>query len=270
VNLLPFRHFLWGHGYSFLFGYVLTSALGLPLPADPLFVLMGAMTGNHQYSLPLAVLISALAALLGDSLWYQLGRAKGTAVLGLLCKLSLEPDTCVRKTQATFAKRGALALLIAHFVPGVGLISVSLAGVNRLPFLRFLLADGAGCILWAGTYLSLGRIFYKQVDLLLASLGLFGRRAGVTFLVIVALYVLLKYLQRQLFLRELRINRVTPEEARALLANGEPISIVDLRHPAEIEREKLKIAGAMILRADDLRSRSHQIPEDQQIILYCS
>jgi hypothetical protein len=176
----------------------------------------------------------------------------------------------VRKTELTFAKRGAGALVLAKFVPGMSLVSVALAGVSRLSYWRFLLADAAGCILWAAAYLSIGRIFYRQVDSVISALGLFGRRAGLTVLALVALYISMKYLQRRRFMRKLRINRVTPEEAHALLQSGEPIAIVDLRHPAEIDREGMKIAGARILRPDELRSRSHEIPEDQQIILYCT
>ena len=101
-------------------------------------------------------------------------------------------------------------------------------------------------------------------------LGFFGRRAGLVILTLLALYISAKYLQRQRFLRKLRINGVTAHEARALLASGEPITIIDLRHPTEIKREGMKIAGARILRPGDLRSRSHEIPEDQQIILYCT
>jgi hypothetical protein len=133
-----------------------------------------------------------------------------------------------------------------------------------------LLADAAGCILWAAACLSIGRIFYHQVNSVISALGLFGRRASLTVLALIALYISMKCLQRWRFIRKLRINRVTPEEAHSLLQSGAPITIADLRHPAEIEREGMKIAGARVLRPDELRSRSHEIPEDQQIILYCT
>jgi membrane protein DedA with SNARE-associated domain len=270
MHLFSFSYLLLRHGYLFLFGYMLTVAAGLPIPADPVFLLMGAMVGNHQYSFEPALVAGVIPAIIGDTLWYELGRLKGRAILGTLCKLSLEPDACVRKTEAAFAKRGAGALLLAKFVPGMGLISVSLAGASKVQYWRFLLADTAGCALWASTYLLLGRLFYRQVDRLISLLGLFGRRAGLVVITLLSLYVLTKSLQRWRFLRMLRVNRVTPNEARALLASGEAITIVDLRHPADIEREGIKIAGARILRPDELRSRSHQIPQNQQIILYCT
>jgi len=270
VHLFSLQYLFLRHGYLFLFIYTLAVALGLPLPADPILLLMGAMVGNHQYSLFPALIVAVVPALIGDILWYELGRFKGRSVLGLLCRMSLEPDTCVRKTETAFARRGAGALLFAKFVPGVGLLSASLAGISKLEYWRFLLFDAAGCTLWASAYLLLGRMFHRQVDALISWLGLFGRRAGLVIFMLLAAYLAAKYVQRWLFLRNLKINRVTPEGARALLASGEPAIIIDLRHPSEIERDGMKIAGARILRPDDIRSRSHEIPQGHHVILYCS
>ncbi|MFL6446305.1 MAG: VTT domain-containing protein [Bryobacteraceae bacterium] len=270
MHLFSFPYLLMRHGYLLVFFYLFAVALGMPLPADPLMLVMGARVGNREYHLVLLLLSAVVAALIGDTVWYELGRFKGRSVLAFLCKLSLEPDTCVRKTESIFAKRGTGALVLAKFVPGMSLVSVALAGVSRVTYWRFLLADAAGCTLWATAYLLLGRIFYHQIDSLVSALGLFGRRAGLIVVALLACYISMKYLQRWRFIHKLRINRVTPEEARALLESGDPVTIVDLRHPSEIEREGMKIAGARILRPDELRSRSHEIPEDQQIILYCT
>ncbi len=270
LRLFSFRYLLLRHGYLLLFVYVFAVALGVPIPADPLLLLMGAMVGNHRYVFLTSLFAAVIPALLGDIVWYEVGRFRGRAVLGLLCKLSLEPDTCVRKTEAAFARRGAGALLFAKFVPGMGLVSISLAGISGMRYWRFLLADAAGCSLWAGAYLFLGSVFHRQVDSLILLLGLFGRRAGLVILALIALYVATKYLQRRRFIRKLRIERITPQQARELIESGEPITVIDLRHPAEVEREGRKIAGALVLRPDELRSRSGEIPGNQQIILYCT
>jgi membrane protein DedA with SNARE-associated domain len=268
--VFSFRSLLLQHGYLFLFLYSLTAALGVPIPADPLFLVMGAMAGDHRYSFITSLVVAVVPLLMGDMLWYELGRVRGRSVLGLLCKLTLEPDTCVRKTETAFAKRGPSALVFAKFVPGISLLSVSLAGVSRMRYWRFLLADTAGCGLWAGGYLLLGYLFHRQVDLLISYLGLFGRRAGLIVFALIALYVGVKYFERWRFVRKLRVNRIKPEQVRELLERGDETTIVDLRHPAEIEREGMKIAGALVLRPDELRSRSHEIPAAHQIILYCT
>jgi membrane protein DedA with SNARE-associated domain len=268
--VFSFHDLLLRHGYLLLSAYVLAVGLGLPVPADPLLLLLGARVGNHDYSLFKLLLAAMIPALVGDMVWYQVGRLRGRSVLGLLCKLTLEPDTCVRKTEGTFAKRGASALLFAKFVPGISLMSVALAGISRMRIWRFLLADAAGCALWASAYLLVGRVFYRQVDAVIALLGLFGRSTGLVVAALIALYVAVKYLERRWFLHKLRINRITPDEVHDLLERGHAMTIVDLRHPAEVERAGMKIAGALVLRPDDLRSRSHEIPRNHQIILYCT
>ena len=268
--MFSFHNLLLNHGYLLLFVYVLVVSLGLPIPVDPLFLLMGAQAGDHRYSFFLALLVSMSPALLGDVLWYQIGKYRGRSVLSLLCKLSLEPDTCVRKTESAFSSRGSDALLFAKFVPGMSLVSVTLAGISRMPFWRFLLADAAGCALWAGAYLLLGWMFHKQVDKIIELLGLYGRRAGLVIVSLLALYLAYKYFQRRRFLRNLRINRITPEQVRELLDTGQPLTIVDLRHPSEVERVGIKIPSALVLRPEDLRSRSHEISREHEIILYCT
>jgi membrane protein DedA with SNARE-associated domain len=264
------RALLLTHGYAFLFSYILAVQCGVPAPADPLLLIMGALAGDHLYSLLPAIGVTVVASLLGDTLWYELGRIRGRSVLRLLCKLSLEPDTCVRATESTFGKRGAGALLFAKFVPGMSLISMPLCGMTGMPHWRFLLLDAAGTSLWAFAYLVVGFVFHRQLNAVIAFLGLLGRQAGITVALLLACYVAFKVLQRWLLIRELRINRITPEALSELLRAGQKVTIVDLRHPSEIERDGTKLSGALIFRPDDLRSRSHEIPREHEIILYCT
>ena len=268
--MFSFRLLLLGHGYWLVFVYVAAVELGLPLPADPMLLLMGAMVGTHRYSFFPVLFVAVAAALVGDLFWYSLGRLKGRSALGLLCRLSLEPDTCVRRTETAFTKRGAAALLIVKFIPGISILSIALAGATKMPRWKFLLLDISGCLLWTSSYLVLGRIFAHQVEDVILWLGLFGRRATFVVLALLALYVGFKYAQRWWFRRSLRINRVSPEQVRDWLAAGEPLTIIDLRHPSEVGADGLKIAGALVLRPEEIRSRSGEIPRDQEIILYCS
>lgn len=266
----PFRSLLLRHGYAFLFWYVFGVQAGVPIPADPLLLIMGALVGDGRYSFWVSGMAAITAALAGDSFWYELGRRRGRSVLSVVCKLSLEPDACVRKTELRFRKRGAWTLLFAKFIPGMSLVSMPLAGVIHMRRWRFLLADAGGCALWAFGYLLLGKLFHREIDMLVNVLGLYGRRAGIVLASLIAAYVAFKYLQRWRFRRELRINRVSPQEALDLLNSGAAITVVDLRNPAEIREVGAKIAGARILQPEDLRSRSHEIPEEHEVILYCS
>lgn len=265
-----FRSLVLLHGYAFLFWYVFAVQAGLPIPADPILLVMGAAVGDRLYSFVPALLLASLAALAGDWIWYELGRWRGRSILSLLCRLSLEPDTCVRKTEINFSRRGAWTLLFSKFVPGMSLISTPLAGAIKMPRWHFLLADGLGSVAWCGGYLALGVLFHKQISEVLILLGLFGRRATEVLLVLLLLFVGWRYGQRRRFRRQLRINRITPKDAFALIEGGEPVTIIDLRSPKEIDDTREKIAGAMILRPSDLRSRAHEIPDSHQTILYCT
>lgn len=118
--------------------------------------------------------------------------------------------------------------------------------------------------------LVLGALFHRQLTVLVVWLGLLGRRAGLIAALLIGGYIAFKYIQRFRFRRELRINRVTPTEALALLQGGHPVTFVDLRNPAEIELEGFKIAGARVLRPAEIRSGFDDLPAGQQAILYCT
>ncbi|HSC77428.1 MAG TPA: hypothetical protein VLB32_02595, partial [Candidatus Acidoferrales bacterium] len=105
--------FLIRHGYTVIFLFVLAEQFGLPLPAIPLLLAAGALAGTGKLSLTLVVLSAVAASLLADSCWYELGRRKGIKVLQLLCRISLEPDSCVRRTEDVFVRHGARSLLVA-------------------------------------------------------------------------------------------------------------------------------------------------------------
>lgn len=268
--MFSFRSLLLQHGYLFLFSYILTVQLGVPIPADPLLLIVGAMIGDHRYGLALSILVALAAALIGDSFWYEVGRLRGRSILKTLCKFSLEPDTCIRSTENRFTRRGAGALLFAKFVPGMSLVLMPLAGVTRMPRWKFLLADAGGCSLWIITYLLTGDLFHRQIDSVIERLGLFGRRAGMTILTLLALYIAYRLFQRWRLRRELRINRVTPETVLKLIEKNAGVTIVDLRSSVDLEQDGFKVPGALIIKPADLRSRSHEIPENQEVILYCS
>jgi membrane protein DedA with SNARE-associated domain len=267
---MSFRLLLLRHGYAFLFCYVLAVQVGFPVPADPLLLIMGALVGDRQYSFWTSLLVATIAGVSGDYFWYELGRFRGRSILRFLCKLSLEPDTCVRKTELQFTRRGAWTLLFAKFVPGMSLVSMPLAGAIRMRRWRFVLADIGGCTLWCAAYLLLGKIFHNQVTRVIEALGLFGRQATAIAVALAGAYIAWKYFQRWRFRRELRINRIDPQAAFDLLASGHGVTLVDLRNFSEIEQEGFIIAGARVLRPDDLRSRSHEIPVQHEVILYCS
>src|SRR5437868_4791545 len=110
--------FLLRHGYSVVFAAVLAEQIGLPLPSTPVLLAMGALAGAGRLSFLPALGLAVAASLMADTLWYWLGRKRGYSILNLLCRIALEPDSCVRRTENVFTRFGAGALLFAKFVPG--------------------------------------------------------------------------------------------------------------------------------------------------------
>src|SRR5437899_514523 len=149
--------FLLHHGYVLLLGWVFAEQIGLPIPSMPLLLAAGALAGAGHLNFFASLFYVVFAAVTADSIWYQLGRRKGIRILQLLCKISLEPDSCVRRTEGVFSKQGARSLLLAKFLPGLGTVAPPLAGIFHMRPRRFLLFDAMGSLLWAGSFLGLGR-----------------------------------------------------------------------------------------------------------------
>jgi membrane protein DedA with SNARE-associated domain len=259
--------FLLRHGYPLLFAFVLAEQLGAPIPSAPVLLAMGALIGTGKYSAAGALSLAIAACLLADAVWYGIGRQKGSRVLKLLCRVSLEPDSCVSSTRSWFKRLGGWALVIAKFVPGLGTVAPPMAGLSRMPWWRFSAADGLGSFLWAGTFLGLGHMFREQLDDVAAYLSRMGGWLIVLVGGVLALWIGWKYYQRRKFIRGLRVARIEPEDLKAKL--GEVV-IIDLRTAEEYASDGAKIPGAMWFDRKELETRNAEIPRDRDVILYCT
>ncbi len=262
--------FLVGHGYLVLFGWVFAEQVGLPLPAIPLLFAAGALAGAGKLNLLVAMALAICASLIGDLIWYEIGRRKGGSVLNFLCRISLEPDSCVRNTEQVFARHGARSLVVAKFVPGLGTAAPPLAGIFQMRLSRFLLFDGLGALIWAGAFVGLGFLFSNQLERIVAHTLRTGKWLLAALLAALALYILWKYIKRQRFLRKLRVARISPEELREKLDAGEAIVVVDLRHSLDFEADPRSIPGALRMDTEELAARHQEIPRDRDVILYCT
>jgi membrane protein DedA with SNARE-associated domain len=267
LSLEQAADFLIRHGYAVLFGWVLLEQLGLPIPAAPLLIAAGALARAGRMNLTFAVILAFIAVILADLFWYSLGRYRGGRILKLLCRITLEPDSCVRRTENLFIRHGVRSLLIAKFIPGLNTAAPSLAGVFRMPVRRFLIFDSLGGLLWVVTVTSLGLILGDQLERIALRWGgwLVAALAGG-----LAAYVLWKFIQRRRFLRRLRIARITPKELMDKLTAKESISIVDLRQPMDIEAFPQMIPGALRIAMEEIEDRHGEIPRDRDVVLYCS
>lgn len=262
--------FLLHHGYAVLLAWVFAEQIGLPVPSVPILLAAGALAGSGRFNFAGSILLSLFACLLADSSWYALGRVRGIKVLQLLCKISLEPDSCVRRTEGLFAKQGARSLVFAKFVPGLGTVAPPLAGIFHMRPSRFLLFDTFGALLWSSLYVGLGYIFSGEIERIAEHAFHLGSGLGVLVVGGLAAYIAYKFIARQRFLRELRIARITVDELKQKIDSGEELVIVDLRHSLDFEADPHTIPGAFRMDAKDLEEKDDRLPRDRDVVLYCT
>src|SRR5437016_3023105 len=185
------------HGYALLFWWVLAEQSAIPLPSVPLLLAAGALIRAGRLNGLFAAGCCVIAALIADTIWFQLGRHRGRRVLRLLCRVSLEPDSCVRRTENAFLKYGMNSLLVSKFVPGLNAVAAPLAGNSARSYWQFLLYDGAGASIWIGVYFALGYVFSEQLETMLDYASRMGSGLLVTVVGLFALWIGWKFLQRR-------------------------------------------------------------------------
>jgi membrane protein DedA with SNARE-associated domain/rhodanese-related sulfurtransferase len=258
------------YGMMIVFVNVLVDQIGLPVPAVPTLIVAGAVAADGK--LPFAALFawSVAACLLADCGWYLIGQKYGIRVLKTLCKISLEPDSCVSQTQVRFERWGINSLVIAKFVPGLAIIAPPMAGALRIGWLRFGALSACGAVLWVGTALAAGMLFKSQIGRVLQHLSAIGSIAGAGAALLLAAYVSFKWWERSRFYKMLRMARISVADLYALMAAGASPVIIDVRSATARELEPRWIPGALHVPLPEVAQRLKELPRDREIILYCT
>ncbi len=258
------------YGYALLFVWVLIEQGGLPIPATPLLLAAGALAGQGRMSMPLVILAGTAGCFGADVFWYFFGKRRGAIVLNLLCRIALEPDSCVRRTETRFSNWGPRTLLICKFVPGLNTAAPALAGMVRVPYPRFIIFDLLGALLWTTAYSLLGFIFSRQLDRIARDAHLVGGWLVALFASGVVAYVLYRWADRERFLAQVKGDRITPDELKHELEAGEHPVIIDLRHPLDVLTDPRTLPGALQISPEDLPARHSEITRDVEIVLFCT
>lgn len=258
------------HGYWVVFAIVFIDQVGFPLPALPVVVAAGGLVGTGHLD-PIATLaVVMLAALPGDWILYELGRRHGHRVVRTLCRIALEPDSCVRSTQGIFARHGARSLLVAKWVPGLQTMAPPLAGAAHMRRLPFFAYATAGTAIWGAVLIGMGYGLHEQLAAIGAMLAELGWFAAVLLVGGLALYLALKAIQRRRFMLNLRGARISALELSELLAGEEPVEVVDLRHAVDFASDPYSIPGARRIDPEEIEYHEAEIPRDRDIVLYCT
>src|SRR5215831_7383000 len=260
------------HGYALTFAILLAETIGLPFPASIALITAGAAIASHTLSAT-GVIVAALAGLvLGDIWQFWLGRYTGWALLGFLCRLSMNPETCMLRSAESFYKRGKTTLLIAKFIPGINTMAAPLAGSMKMRFGQFLRLDLVGAFLYAATYLVVG---YLCRDFLAATLRSFYAAGRVMEYIVVGAVVLYALYRIAQFLKYREFNvvpRVQVEELARRISDGEKdhIQIVDVRSHGYYDRGAERIFGSIRIEPNNLDEEVKSLAREKDIYLYCT
>jgi len=251
-----------------LFFWILAEQGALPIPSVPLLLVCGALAKSGQLNAGMVLLVGVLACMMADSAWFQLGRTRGSKILGLLCRLAIEPDSCVRRTENGFVRYGPRFLLVSKFVPGINALAAPLAGTAKVRWSVFLLFDAIGAAFFIGAWAAVGYLLSEQLEIVGDVVGRAGFRLFLAIVVVVAGWVGWKYFQRRRFFRSLAIARIHPEELRIMLEAGERVAIIDVR--GGLTAQDPPMPGSLRIPLSQMAERHREVPRDRDVVLFCS
>jgi membrane protein DedA with SNARE-associated domain len=260
------------HGYLVLAIICLAESIGLPVPAALAMLTAGAVAAYGDLHLYLAILVGVLAMISGDIFLYYMGRVSGWALLGLLCRLSANPETCILRSAEYFYRRGKQTLLFAKFIPGINTMSPPLAGSMKMRLGDFLQYDTLGAIFYVSTYVLIGDLFSDALRAITRGLRSAGFAAEVIFAIGLAAYVVYRiWIYRKYRLLDV-IPRVPADELAKRLASeaAQNMLIADVRSHGYYDADSERIAGSIRLEPNNLIEEVKNLPKDREIYLYCT
>ena len=260
------------HGYALIFAVLLIESVGLPFPAAIALVAAGAAVAVRALWGPYILFAAISALLLGDIIQFWLGRYMGWALLGFLCRVSINPETCILRSAESFYKRGKLTLIISKFIPGVNTMAAPLAGSMKMRFWQFLRLDFLGALVYSVTYLAVG---YLSRDFLAAVLRGFhaaGLAMEAVVLAALAVYVIYRVIQFRKNTMYSIVPRVQVEELAKRLASqdSDRVLIVDVRSHGYYDSGAARIKNSIRIEPNNLEEEIKNLPKDKDIYLYCT
>lgn len=175
------QHFIIVWGYWAVLVALLGENAGIPLPGETVLIFASFLAYKHQHlHLQWVILVGIAAAMVGDNIGYYVGRRGGRPLLERWKWFFRVDEADIRAGEEFLNRRGSLAIFFARFIAGMRIVAGPLAGVLRMEWKRFLLANAAGAIVWVTTIALVGYAFGSQFDRVTA----FFDRAGLALLAV--------------------------------------------------------------------------------------
>jgi membrane protein DedA with SNARE-associated domain len=259
------------HGYLLVFLIVFAEAAGMPAPAAIALVAAGAAAAAHILSPTLVFVVALCAMMLGDVLLFILGRYTGWALLGFLCRLSMNPETCILRSAESFYKRGRVTLVFAKFIPGINAMAAPLAGSMKMRPEQFLRLDFLGTSLYVLAYGTLGYIFRDFIATITRGLQSAGHVVTEVVLFALIAYTIYRIVQYRRFRISGVIPRIQVADLAHLLAMPDhEVVLVDVRSHGYYDPGAARIAGSIRLEPNRLEEELKNLPKDKDIYVYCT
>lgn len=252
------------YGLQIVFAGVLLDQGGLPLPSFSLVIVAAGIATNAGEPVWPIFAVAIAATLTADLVWFAGGRRFGAAMLRMICRVSLSPDSCVGTTRRIYTRWGAPSLIFAKYVPGLAAVATTLAGETRIPLSRFALYDGIGAALWAGGAVALGAIFHEAIDAVLDELEVLGNSALMLLAFAVLAFVAVKWWQRWRFKVRIRMARISVAELAELQKNSVKVVILDARTADRRERTGWIPGSVWVSEVETLALGVYE-----QVVVYC-
>ena len=221
---------------------------------------------------PFVLGTAVTALLIGDTVQFWLGRLMGWLLLGFLCRVSINPETCILRSAESFYKRGKLTLVIAKFIPGVNTMAAPLAGSMKMRFWQFLRLDFLGALLYSVTYLLVGYLSRDFLAAILRGFHAAGRAMEVVVVSALAVYAIYRIVQCRKHKMYRVVPRVQVQELAARLASEDAsrVLIVDVRSHGYYDSGAARIKGSIRIEPNNLDEELKHLSKDKDIYLYCT
>ena len=249
------------HGYPILCTLVFFEAVGFPVPAALALLIAGAI-------LPAASLPAAIVAILaGDTLMFFVGRYTGWWLLTLLCRLSLNPESCILGAADSFYKRGRWVLAFAKFVPGINTMAPPLAGSMNMRVPQFLAFDLMGASLYAGVFWGTGFLFADFLETVKGFYRSFGTMMGWA---VVTLFIGYLLYHAVLWMKSRNLSPVPRVSVAEVVRRRDSMAIYDVRSHGYYEKGASRIPGSTRIEPGSITQGVIAFPEGKEIIVYCT
>jgi len=260
---------LGSQGPALVFVATLATRLGAPVPAVPFLIVAGGLTVGGQVSFLAVTVAAMLGNILGDGVWFMAGRRWGYRVMRLLCRISLSPDSCVKRSESILGRWGGLSLIAAKFVPGVSVVAPPMAGALGMSNIRFLSYETVAALIWTLGFLLIGRVFHAAIRDVLSVLSSIGVAATVICALLLAAFVLWRYRQRRMALRSDDIERIEVAALRSALVAGAGLTLIDVRSDEARALDDRAIPGALGIALKQLPKRLDAFSDGRELVVFC-